>query len=110
MNSNNFIYSYHLHASLGVIANEYGMTKGVLWEWFHQGTRLILLSAGGMSCFKSVSGILANVDSIGTLYICLIIAALGMKNSLLQRYHSSADVIISLANILRNPSGKHICI
>ena len=86
---------------------EINIPDKTLWNWFEQGTHLIHLCSGGnilFSCFSPLYSFF-----IGTFYMVLVLACLGLKTAFLSRNRTINYIVESLAFVLRVPDRKSLC-
>lgn len=90
------------------LAEECQIKRNTLWNFVNQGIRLLVIAGGGKKYSQGTLPLTDNIiNSTGTFYILLLMASLNIKSDVMLRQITSPDVIISFANLLRDPRGKY---
>jgi hypothetical protein len=93
-------------ASPEELAQNQGISSRLLWEWYSKGTRLVTLCSAGESIWNLPAFSHAYASSSGSFYFLLLLASLGMTQSVMDRRLCTPNIVVSFANNLRSPSGK----
>lgn len=93
--------------SIQKLAEDCNVSQSTLEHWFSQGTRLLYIIAAGKVEFKVLLVQLINF-CLGTPYILIALAALDMKNDIINRKFTTVQDISSVGFKLRDPQGECI--
>lgn len=88
------------------LAEECNVPPSTLQHWFTEGSRLLYIVAAGKVEFWAVLVQLIS-HYLGTPYILIALAALDMKNDIINRKFTTVQDISSLGFKLRDPGGEH---
>ena len=72
-------------ASPEELAQNQGISSRLLWEWYSKGTRLVTLCSAGESIWNLPAFSHAYASSSGSFYFLLLLASLGMTQSVMDR-------------------------
>ena len=90
--------------SINELAKTYGYQPRQLYDWYEQGTRLVIL-CGASECNALYPYKFSELYP-GSFYILPVLAVLHLKAKLLYRKGSQTEHIFFLANVLRNPGSE----